>query len=620
MKAWRLLLLLLVLAPGLARAGLFSHGDLLSERGALFEDGRLTLAEVQTRRFTPYTGPVPHADRESVIWLRLVAPAQPGRTTAVLLMQPATLSEVTLYALDDAGQWQAQHTGSIYPYSERPRTDLGLTLTAPLNPTQPSVYYVRVTTPTGVVHAELRTPESVVLVETRAHTVLGLYFGLTIVMLLLATTMWWSTREPLWGWAALLDLAMTLQSSMATGFFSMYLMPEVKGIFPTLFTLVATLSVTVGGIVGSKLNQALQTPRWVVRGPLVVLPLFVVWVVLIALGKLGTVLSQGNLTILFLALWNIPALLLLGTEDRLLRRIFGVFACVELGYMLLWILPLSKLGDVSTLSLYPTLLGNLFSMTMLMLLVSRRTYLMLQSRQQLAMEKREAEHRYQLEQQHHAETSGMLGMIMHEMKNPLASIRMASELLSSGRVPDADQTRRFDNIQSAVDSIDTVLNRCMDVDRLEKGALSEDRQTEDVVELLQHWLAHHRQSDRLAVSLPDSLRASLDSRLMLLMVGNLVDNALKYSAEKSPVTLSLTGDTQGLTFEVRNRVGRAGFPDPERLFQKYYRSTNAQHASGTGLGLYWVQTVAQRIGGQVRYTRDGEDVVFSLRMPAYDTP
>ena len=68
--------------------------------------------------------------------------------------------------------------------------------------------------------------------------------------------------------------------------------------------------------------------------------------------------------------------------------------------------------------------------------------------------------------------------------------------------------------------------------------------------------------------------------------------------------------------EVRNRVGRAGWPDPDRLFQKYYRAPAAQGTSGTGLGLYWVRQVAERVGGRVDYRGEDDDAVFTLRIPA----
>jgi signal transduction histidine kinase len=67
---------------------------------------------------------------------------------------------------------------------------------------------------------------------------------------------------------------------------------------------------------------------------------------------------------------------------------------------------------------------------------------------------------------------------------------------------------------------------------------------------------------------------------------------------------------------VTNRPGLAARPDPHRVFLKYYRSPGAMKQSGTGLGLFLVARLAQRLGGRCELRPDDQHVRFDLWLPA----
>lgn len=602
----------------LAQASVAPVGDLISQRGWLDDpSGQWTLDEVRDKTLRPLNGPLGTANRHIPFWLRLVVPPQPQeRQNLVLVLQPATVENLQVYTSDGQGGWAMRETGSQYAFSSRERSDLNFSLAITASTTQDTVLYVRMYTATGILHAKVLTTDEARDFDTQLHIGMGIYLGLALMFTLLSTTMWMSTREPLWGWAALFDVNTMLHSSLQVGLFAKYVMPGAPDLLPTVFAVSGASHMTVGCCVFALLVKALQAPRWAVLGYLAVTPIWVVWVVLAVAGHWATVFRQVNLWLLASSLWGIAALLSIRTPDWWLRWMYRVLTGVLIAYLMWRTLPILGAAKATNLSVYPTLPSNLVTMFMVVAILARRTLLEARARQQLQHEKQEAEQRYQLEQAHNAEVSGMLSMVMHEMKNPLASIRMASELLSSGRVQNAeDQEKRFRNIQDAVDGIDTVLQRCIEVDRLEQGALVEERQHEDVSALLRQWVIDHRQRARLHEQMPDVFPAHIDARLMFLLLGNLVDNAIKYSPPESTVSVQLKDMGTELEIEVRNAVGRAGRPDPERLFQKYYRSPRAQHGGGTGLGLYWVRTVSEMLGGSVTYQPEHEDVVFVLRMP-----
>ena len=224
------------------------------------------------------------------------------------------------------------------------------------------------------------------------------------------------------------------------------------------------------------------------------------------------------------------------------------------------------------------------------------------------------------EQRRHQETSALLSMLVHEVRNPLALVQVAARNIASGRTPPgAPQAAALGRIDQAVRDISALLERCVETDLLEHGALMAQHQPVDAAACLRDWLARHPARDRIQATLPERLVADLDADLWLAMVRNLVDNALKYAPAGAPVQLLLQVDALQLWVEVRNPVGPAGRPDPTRLFSKHYRADTVAGIPGTGLGLYWVHQLCGRLGGTAQHLPAAEradaPVVFRLSLP-----
>jgi K+-sensing histidine kinase KdpD len=95
----------------------------------------------------------------------------------------------------------------------------------------------------------------------------------------------------------------------------------------------------------------------------------------------------------------------------------------------------------------------------------------------------------------------------------------------------------------------------------------------------------------------------------------LIDNAIKYSDPSSMIRMEIDETTQGFFVKIENQPGKAGWPDPEQVFQKYYRSPKARRLSGTGLGLYLAHQFTESLGGDLRYTPSRSNIGFTLCLP-----
>jgi K+-sensing histidine kinase KdpD len=126
------------------------------------------------------------------------------------------------------------------------------------------------------------------------------------------------------------------------------------------------------------------------------------------------------------------------------------------------------------------------------------------------------------------------------------------------------------------------------------------------------------------VTLPDRLPLlQSDRQLLEIVLINLLDNASRYSDPVTPVMidarLSRRGERAGLEVCVSNTPGLAGWPDSDRVFGKYYRSSSALSQSGTGLGLFLSRELAQTLGGSLDYAPSERLVRFVLWIPLNPT-
>lgn len=214
----------------------------------------------------------------------------------------------------------------------------------------------------------------------------------------------------------------------------------------------------------------------------------------------------------------------------------------------------------------------------------------------------------------------LIDMLTHEIKNPLASIRLASHGLR-GQVPD-EQTgaqRRFHNIDRSVATIDQIIERCNLSNRLESSDDPLQLDEEDLPALLARAVADTAQPERIHCRIAEMEPVLTDPELLEVVVGNLLDNALKYAAPQTPVELeayaSIGSAKPVWGVRVSNQVVEALRPDPDRVFDRFYRHEEARRLGGSGLGMTLSKQIVERLGGMITCRLDAESVVFTVEFP-----
>ena len=223
------------------------------------------------------------------------------------------------------------------------------------------------------------------------------------------------------------------------------------------------------------------------------------------------------------------------------------------------------------------------------------------------------------------ERSMLIDMLTHELKNPLATMRMAagslrrslSQLTNSQA---AESTDRIDSMVQAINNMNTVIERCVQVDQLDQKGFTPTFEDVRVDEVINAVLSRVGDASRFDLSLQPDLEIRTDPNLLAIIVSNLVDNAIKYSQPDSRISILAVG-AQGegdaspiVTLSLSNPVSPSEFPDPESVFSRYYRGAYAHEKSGTGLGLYLVRSLCKILGGTARFAQKDNLVIFTVEL------
>ncbi len=221
------------------------------------------------------------------------------------------------------------------------------------------------------------------------------------------------------------------------------------------------------------------------------------------------------------------------------------------------------------------------------------------------------------------EQRDFLAMVSHEFRTPLGIITASAEFVELDLPSDDEQAREeVDKIRRACQRMLKLVESCLSDEWLESMALGRASTPLNLTELVKEaaqTAAIGQNPLRLFLPPPDRLPPMVDGdpALLSLMLGNLIENAGKYSNGFGPIDVALfAADTDLAVIEVSDRGPGIPESELERIFDKYYRLPSTQAKPGAGLGLYLVRRILNSHFGTIRASlREGGGTTFTIALP-----
>lgn len=206
--------------------------------------------------------------------------------------------------------------------------------------------------------------------------------------------------------------------------------------------------------------------------------------------------------------------------------------------------------------------------------------------------------------------------ISHELRTPLSRMRLGLEFI--------DDEEQAESLRAEIAEMEKIVVSLLEAERLNgrHAQLSRsDVVVSDLVEdLIDDFFARDR--NRIEVSLPEeSIRARIDDARVVLMLKNLLSNALRYSSpDDGPVRLEISRDGADLVVRVADNGPGLSEGQAAHIGEPFYRGdpSRARESGGTGLGLYLATLVANAHGGSLKLQPAERGACFEARLPLSD--
>ena len=224
--------------------------------------------------------------------------------------------------------------------------------------------------------------------------------------------------------------------------------------------------------------------------------------------------------------------------------------------------------------------------------------------------------------------SNFVSSVSHELRAPIAAVRLMAESLESGRVTaEAKRHDYYRLIAQECRRISALVENVLDVSRIDQGRRTYRFEPVDVMALLRHTVAlmqpnAEQRHIRIVLSEPPepANQPSWDNEAVEQSLVNLLDNAIKHSPEGSEVQVEM--EVRGDKVRLWVRDSGPGIPmvDHARIFERFYRRGDElrRETRGVGIGLSIVKHVAEGHGGRVLVeSAEGRGSSFGLELPLH---
>jgi two-component system, OmpR family, sensor histidine kinase KdpD len=215
----------------------------------------------------------------------------------------------------------------------------------------------------------------------------------------------------------------------------------------------------------------------------------------------------------------------------------------------------------------------------------------------------------------------LIDAMAHEFKTPLTSIRaVTSALLANSNQNPASSQQMLKIADEEAERLEELIDNTLDVAQLDSDHIDVDWEISDFNDVVREVVLSMKTEigdHQLEVVCDDQLPPiSMDRRLITLAIKQLVNNALKYSSSKKPVTLHTFVDNRTVGLEIINQGKAIPEEEQKQIFERFYRSPSVRdQIPGSGLGLSIAFRILHAHGGDLTVKSRPDETTFRLVLP-----
>lgn len=214
----------------------------------------------------------------------------------------------------------------------------------------------------------------------------------------------------------------------------------------------------------------------------------------------------------------------------------------------------------------------------------------------------------------------LIDMLAHELKNPLASIGLAvGTLAQSNAARSENDQKRLQNINRAILSMDTIIERCSLMNVIDQGPIPLNPSRINITSFIANLLEDMHCGDRTELEIDESVNLKTDPQFLKIILTNLIENALKYSLADSRIIITvqelLNSGAPYIRISLSNLIHQDLEPDSNLLFERFYRHPLARQIRGSGLGLSICKELCGALNGTLQYRLLNNEVTFIIELP-----
>lgn len=589
---------------------------------AYFEDvtGQLSFEDAKNKDYQPIEYILAKGYSSSVFWMRLKIESAPIAETTiknkygdvfVLSIQPPYLDEVRLYdpLLSVTGE---KVVGDKHSLDNNDFSSLNFNLAVPRSNESRYVWLRVKSTSTIFMRAQVLSYENFLEMDKTQEFGFSFYLAILILLFLFPLLIWINNKDYLTGVFVMKQLGAISLLIFNAG----YLRFVLKELDLETVQFIVNVNLLAYSLITMFFHYVFLSEyvmkKWAKMFFVVAMLAFPIELILL-LGQFERLALHINMVVLNLMTFSFLVIPAYGIDwEKSTHRIFSRNWLVFI-HILIFVV-----GVSTTLPSLGYFQGNQFSAFAGLAYggITGIIFLMvLQYRYRLAREESiakvsSAEAYAQAEKERREQQAQFLAMLTHELKTPLSIMKMGYTSPSQ-----SDRTKK--HIQTAIQDMTDVIDRCVMDDKLQNHEFQLKIQECNLNELIQDRINQYEDSSRIAFTAQAIYLIETDVQLLKIVIGNLVDNALKYAEDQSliEIRLSKSATSNQVELMIENQVGKNGFPDIEKIFDKYYRSPTAYEKTGSGLGLYLVKNFVQLVSGEIACKTRDRTIGFQVNLP-----